>query len=431
VGCLGLHISPKDHCVADIFFSYTRPDRDRVEPLIRALEAQGWTVWWDPEIQWGGTFDEVIEAELTKAHCVIVAWSKVSTASKWVKEEARTANEAGKLVPILLDAIKPPFGFRDIQAGDLSGWNNNRDAPAFLRLCSTVRAKLPATTPQPPGPTPTVADSVPDDRGKKASEPPVPPSSPPPSRDRRRLILGALASVVIAAVPGLYFYGGGFFGGAGPAPDRSVNNTPNNYQVSVHTARPASEIALVTKALTDAGYTIGGQDPNVDQSDGSSPRSGVDYAPDAGKKNQAAAEQTAAIVNKTLGTDLKARPQSNMSPNRLGVWLPSRGDYKVVIRFAVLNRERDIAPLSRKLRDIGWNAQDPQPSGSNIDRTAEAETLREVRYSGPGDRPAADMLAKDLLTTGIGSVPLVVKLDSSLPLRNLQVWIGPYGFPSK
>jgi hypothetical protein len=119
------------------------------------------------------------------------------------------------------------------------------------------------------------------------------------------------------------------------------------------------------------------------------------------------------------------------SSEELGVYLPSRGDYKVSIVFAALTRENDIAPLSRKLRDIGWNAQDPQPPGSTVDRKKEADTLREVRYSGPGDRPAADMLAKDLLTTGIGSLPLGVTLDSSLPLRNLQIWIGPSGFLSK
>ena len=33
--------------MADIFVSYASDDRDRVQSLVEALEAEGWTVWWD------------------------------------------------------------------------------------------------------------------------------------------------------------------------------------------------------------------------------------------------------------------------------------------------------------------------------------------------------------------------------------------------
>ena len=46
--------------VADIFVSYSRQDRPRVAPLVAALEAQGWSVWWDPEIVGGQEFDRQI-----------------------------------------------------------------------------------------------------------------------------------------------------------------------------------------------------------------------------------------------------------------------------------------------------------------------------------------------------------------------------------
>jgi adenylate cyclase len=36
--------------VADIFVSYSRQDKALVAPLVAALEAEGWSVWWDPAI---------------------------------------------------------------------------------------------------------------------------------------------------------------------------------------------------------------------------------------------------------------------------------------------------------------------------------------------------------------------------------------------
>ena len=44
----------------DIFISYARHDRKRVEPLAQALAAQGWSVWWDRDIPSGKSFDEFI-----------------------------------------------------------------------------------------------------------------------------------------------------------------------------------------------------------------------------------------------------------------------------------------------------------------------------------------------------------------------------------
>ena len=36
--------------MADVFISYARSDKARVAPLIAVIEAAGWSVWWDPEI---------------------------------------------------------------------------------------------------------------------------------------------------------------------------------------------------------------------------------------------------------------------------------------------------------------------------------------------------------------------------------------------
>ena len=50
--------------MADIFVSYAAEDRERVRPLVTALESQGYSVWWDGRIGIGNSFDRVIEYEL-------------------------------------------------------------------------------------------------------------------------------------------------------------------------------------------------------------------------------------------------------------------------------------------------------------------------------------------------------------------------------
>ena len=71
--------------MTDVFISYAREDREAAQRLAAALEARGWSVWWDREIPVGHSFDQVIEQQLEAAKSVVVLWSKDSAASEWVK----------------------------------------------------------------------------------------------------------------------------------------------------------------------------------------------------------------------------------------------------------------------------------------------------------------------------------------------------------
>jgi len=124
--------------LADIFISYARADRERVEKLATALEGQGYSVWWDRHIAGGAEFSKDIEKELNAAKAVIVAWSGEANESRWVKDEAGLAAEAGKLVTLSLDGAEPPIGFKQFHAVNFQ----KADDTAFGEVVRSVATKL-------------------------------------------------------------------------------------------------------------------------------------------------------------------------------------------------------------------------------------------------------------------------------------------------
>src|ERR1700684_1483118 len=83
--------------MADVFISYARTDKPRVAPLVAAIKAQGWSVWWDPAISAGQQFDDQIEQELQAASAVVVIWTTASVTSRW-----------GRAGPACARSLPPP-----------------------------------------------------------------------------------------------------------------------------------------------------------------------------------------------------------------------------------------------------------------------------------------------------------------------------------
>jgi formylglycine-generating enzyme required for sulfatase activity len=188
--------------MSEIFISYSREDRPRAGALARAFEARGWSVWWDRIIPAGRTFDDVIEEHLDATRCVIVLWSTASVASKWVRAEAAEGANRNILVPVMLEKVRIPLAFRQIQSADLTAWNGDETDPDFLELAGDVAALLAK-----PAPAATEAEA------EATETPPEPPAAPlrpqPPSpeplrprRWLRPLLLtgGGLAVVAVGAL---------------------------------------------------------------------------------------------------------------------------------------------------------------------------------------------------------------------------------------
>ena len=130
--------------VSDIFLSYESSDQPAAHMFADALEARGWSVWWDREIPLGKSFDEVIERELMSARCVIVLWSKKSVRSRWVRTEASAAAARESLVPVAIEDTPIPLEFRQIQTAILASWNGDTSHPEFERLTNAIEALVSA-----------------------------------------------------------------------------------------------------------------------------------------------------------------------------------------------------------------------------------------------------------------------------------------------
>lgn len=129
---------------SDVFISYKAEDRKRLTPLVKALEDEGFDLWWDQHIGSGNDWRSEIETHLDAAKVVIVVWSKktIGPEGRFVRDEAGQAQEAGHYLPITVDNVRPPLGFREVQALDLSSWKGNRADPRFQVLTDTIRHRL-------------------------------------------------------------------------------------------------------------------------------------------------------------------------------------------------------------------------------------------------------------------------------------------------
>jgi TIR domain-containing protein len=126
----------------DIFISYSSADRGKAQQLAEALQTRGWSVWWDRNIPTGRAFDEVIEEALDQSRCVVVLWSNSSIKSNWVKDEASEGARRNALVPVFIDHVNIPLGFRRIQTANMTGWQGSPTDAIFERLVTDISSLL-------------------------------------------------------------------------------------------------------------------------------------------------------------------------------------------------------------------------------------------------------------------------------------------------
>ncbi len=128
---------------ADVFISYAHEDRVIAEHLVRRLEAEELSVFWDTSgVHAGQIIGDIISDELQHAKCVVVIWSKHSIESDWVWGEADSARQRRVLVPAMVGDIEPPIEFRRVGAANLTGWKGDENFDGYQRLLVGVSLAL-------------------------------------------------------------------------------------------------------------------------------------------------------------------------------------------------------------------------------------------------------------------------------------------------
>jgi serine/threonine-protein kinase len=164
----------------DVFISYKAEDRRRVQPLVQALQADGYSVWWDQHIGAGDEWRQTIERQLDAAKCVIVAWSNhsVGPEGQFVRDEATRAQQRRVYVPVAIDDVRLPLGFGESHATSLRGWRGDPSDPRYQTVLSAVRR---------------IAGGGTEDASAKR---------PPTRIGRRAVIAGVVVALAVAGVVG-------------------------------------------------------------------------------------------------------------------------------------------------------------------------------------------------------------------------------------
>lgn len=146
----------------DVFISYNREDRETARLVANALEAEGFSVWWDAALRAGETYDEVTEQNLRGAGAVVVLWSKRSSNSKWVRAEATVGERSSTLVPALIEDCERPIRFELVQTADLRHWRGDRNDPHWRAFMQDVRTAVSRRSAKPAPPAAAATTSAQD-----------------------------------------------------------------------------------------------------------------------------------------------------------------------------------------------------------------------------------------------------------------------------
>lgn len=133
----------------DVFISYAREDRPRIEPFVQFMQSRGVDVWFDDRIAGGDQPFEAIANALRDSSFVLLFWSEAAAGSSFVQREVMYADKLGKrIVPIKLDRRGFPSAvaliLADRQAIDArTGFPEQRMAT----ICERIEPRPPSQAP--------------------------------------------------------------------------------------------------------------------------------------------------------------------------------------------------------------------------------------------------------------------------------------------
>lgn len=138
--------------MSEVFIAYHREDMRIARQVAEALELEGFGVWWPVELVPGAEYfrSHLNRQLLTEAKALLVLWSRASIESVWVLSEADIGRSRNCLVPVIIDAVEIPLGFRNLQTADLRSWHGEPDHRGWQQVMNALRLLTgrPTTAPR-------------------------------------------------------------------------------------------------------------------------------------------------------------------------------------------------------------------------------------------------------------------------------------------
>ena len=137
-----LALNAWDSQYAPVFVSYSHRDKNRVDALVQKLRSKGVRVMGDWDFGLGDSLLSHISASVSRSAYLLVALSKESVASSWVKKELEIAMNAElngerdlKVLPVLIDDCDIPLFLRGTLHADLREESETR----YQSIIKTLR----------------------------------------------------------------------------------------------------------------------------------------------------------------------------------------------------------------------------------------------------------------------------------------------------
>lgn len=127
----------------DIFVSCSHSDHSCVEVIVKQLQEEGFSVFWDQNsIPAGMDYGSFLHSALRNSKLVLVVWSTKSTGSDWVYSEAEYARSRKRLVACKIDNCLPIPPFNTFQTVDLSDWRGDLANGNWQAIVDLIRFRV-------------------------------------------------------------------------------------------------------------------------------------------------------------------------------------------------------------------------------------------------------------------------------------------------
>lgn len=130
----------------DVFISYARTDSARARMIRERLTALGLSVFFDTEgIDTGEEFPVIIDRAVKGAKCVLGLWSRNAFAGRWVRIESRIGHDQNKLVPAMIDSMRPeelPAEFYNVNVVSLADFHGQENHEGWQRVVRAIGKRV-------------------------------------------------------------------------------------------------------------------------------------------------------------------------------------------------------------------------------------------------------------------------------------------------